>query len=78
MFNLQDLEVTSVVPTERGLFVQAKHGEPEQKYSFYISDRGRIEGKTTSGNWLELSPDGCLWLESKVQLAMLAARRSSG
>lgn len=74
MVSLQDLEVVRVVPTTKGLYVSARYAACFHEYSFYISTEGRVEGKTSAGEWLELSNDASRCLESKVQCALLEQR----
>lgn len=57
MVNVQSLDVVKVVQTGMGLFVFARYPEWRYEYNFYIAGDGHVEGKTTAGNWLELSAE---------------------
>jgi len=74
MVTIDDLEVVRVVPTPRGLYVCARQAEGTHEYNFYISTEGRMEGKTSSGQWVELSDDASRRLETKVQRSLLGGR----
>jgi len=74
MYAIEDLEVVRVVPTPKGLYVCAKLADGTSEYSFYISTEGRMEGKTSGGQWLELSRAAGLCLEDKVQHSLLNGR----
>ena len=74
MVNMESLEIIRIVPTINGLYIFARFAGATHEYNFYISNEGRMEGKSSSGQWLELSDEATRCLESKVQSSLLAGR----
>jgi len=74
MVTMDDLEVVRIVTTPKGLYVCAKQAEGTHEYNFYISTEGWMEGKTSAGQWVELSDDASCRMETKVQRSLLGGR----
>lgn len=73
MVDVQSLEVVRVVATGTGLFVIARVPEWRYEFNFYIAGDGNVEGKTTGGNWLELSKEAAGIIGDKARLALECA-----
>ncbi len=70
MVDVENLEVVRVVPTGMGLFVFARYPEWRYEYNFYIANNGHVEGKTTAGNWLELSVEAARSIGTKARTVL--------
>ncbi len=55
MHDLQVLEFASLESTEEGIFINAKYPGWFSGYNFLIEPGGSVKGRSSSGNWLELS-----------------------
>ena len=70
MYSPNNLEVSRILPRQDGLFVVAKYPQWYYGYDFFVHYDGRIEGKTSSGNWLEVSKDLASLLRDKIRFIL--------
>ena len=71
MYNLQNLEISHILPTANGIFVFAKYPGWWSKFSFFIEESGRVTGKTHEGSWAELGREISESIKAKVQSTLI-------
>lgn len=69
MENLQNLEVTHLLPKQDGILAFAKYPHWWQEFSFLIQPNGKVLGKTHEV-WSELTADLSAFIRAKVQATL--------
>jgi hypothetical protein len=67
MLTLPQLEVTRLFSSEQGIFAAAHYSGWNHEYKFLLRADGSIHGRTSSGFWQLLSPEGADIIRAKIQ-----------
>jgi len=68
---LQNVEITRIVPGSEGRFIFASYPEWRYEYNFYVDSEGRIKGKTSADTWVDLSDETTHIIRQKLKDAFL-------
>ena len=71
MFTLQNLDITRILPRRDGIFVFAKYPQWHYEYNFLILSDGKVKGKTSGSNWLELDREDSAIIRAKVKTTLI-------
>ena len=67
MYSFRDMQIKRVLPGSDGRFVFATYGDWQYEYNFFISEEGRIKGRTSVDHWVDLSEDAGEIIERKFK-----------
>ena len=71
MVDLHEIRIKRVFPGSEGRFIVASYPEWKFEFNFYIDTEGRIKGRTSTQNWVELSVETTQIIREKLKNAIL-------
>jgi hypothetical protein len=71
LHTFQDIELTRLMRSPKGLFAFARFPEWHYEYRFFLQPDGKVKGKTSLGFWEELSSEATCFIKAKIQSSLI-------